>query len=171
MVKNIRFFRSFLLESRVFFLWVVIGITTILSVLLFWDFSAIYVLMPIIVFLFSVHVRFSNVVTYSLALFEVFLLYTFLFFGIISPTSPISTLIFIFLLPMIIIGNTYFWEESQKYDFAIMHYASIAFGAIFFLYSSLFITWEKSSFIFYSFGFLLLATLFFLSYFRFYRKK
>lgn len=163
------FFDRFRLVSRVFLLWMIIGATLILSVSLFWDFTAIYFLIVFIVFLFSVHIRFSNIVAYSLAIAEMFLLYAFLFISLLGPAMPFFSLIFIFFFPMILIASTYFWEENQKYDFAIMHYSGIIFSIAFFVYSLIFITWENS-FIFSSFGFLLLAAEFFLSYFRFYKK-
>ena len=155
------FFDIFLNISRVFFLSVILASVGILSVTIFSHFASIYFLIIIAIFLFSVHIRFSNLVTYSTAIFIIYFMYGFVFLS----------LMFIFFFPILIIANTYFWEEKQQYDFAIMHYASIAFSGIFFLYALVFMKWEASSFVFSSFGFFLLAGLFFLSYFRFRTKK
>lgn len=168
--EKYKFFQPFFHLSRVFSLFVILGATALLSLLIFWNFSSIYFLLIFAVFLFSVHVRFSNIISYSMAIFVVYFLYGFVFLSLLSTESPLSSLLFIFFFPLLVIGNTYFWEEKQKYDFAIIHYSSIAFAWIFFLYTILFMNWEKSTFIFSSFGFLLLALLFFLSYFRFYKK-
>lgn len=165
------FFRAFFEISRVFFLSVVLGSALILLGCIFWNFASIYFLIIFAIFLFSVHIRFSNVVAYSSAIFIVFFLYWFVFLSLLSADSPFTSLIFIFFFPLFIIGNTYFWEEKQKYDFLIIHYASIGFAGLLFLYSLIFIAWNSSFMVFASFGFLLLALLFFLSYFRFRTKK
>lgn len=70
-----------------------------------------------------------------------YLLYTFLFFGLIREGAIFSTLVFIYFFPLVIIMNTYFWEEKQKYDFAIIHYTSILFSIIFLLYTLIFLSW------------------------------
>lgn len=164
------FFAPFFEPSRVFLLWSILGFIASLSLVLFFDFSAIYFLILGTIFLFSVHIRFSNLVTYSFGIWEIFLLYSFLFFSLLLVDSVFSSLVFIFFLPLLLIGNTFFWQEKQKYDFPIIHYSSIGFAAIFFAYALIFLKWEQSSFLFASFGSLLLALLFFLSYFRFYKK-
>lgn len=165
------FFDVFLNISRVFFLSVILASVGILSVTIFSHFASIYFLIIIAIFLFSVHIRFSNLVTYSTAIFIIYFTYGFVFLSLLSTNSVLSSIMFIFFFPILIITNTYFWEEKQQYDFAIMHYASIAFSGIFFLYALVFMKWEASSFVFSSFGFFLLAGLFFLSYFRFRAKK
>ena len=165
------FFDVFLNISRVFFLSVILASVGILSVTIFSHFASIYFLIIIAIFLFSVHIRFSNLVTYSTAIFIIYFMYGFVFLSLLSTNSVLSSLMFIFFFPILIITNTYFWEEKQQYDFAIMHYASIAFSGLFFLYALIFMKWEASSFVFSSFGFFLLAGLFFLSYFRFRTKK
>lgn len=165
------FFAPFLKVSRIFFLSVVLGVVALLSVLIFWNFSSIYFLLVFVLFLLSVHMRFSNVVAYGAAIATVFWLYGFVFVSLLSVHSVFNSLIFIYFLSLLAIGNTYFWKEKQQYDFMILHYVSIAFSAIGFGYALIFLDWWKGSFIFSSFGFLLLAALFFLSYFRFYYKK
>jgi hypothetical protein len=120
-----------------------------------------------IVFLFLIHIRFSNYIALSGAIFGTFFLYSMIFFPLISTTSLISTLLFVFFLPLCIIGNTYFWEERFPYDLKMLHYSSIAFSGIFTLYSLFFLPWwgillYAVSFSIFSLGFLL-----FLSYFRF----
>lgn len=165
-----RFFIPFFEISRVFLLWGILILSVIIAACLFFDFSAIYFIVIGVIFLFSVHIRFSNIIAYSLAIVEIFLLYWFLFFSLLSPKSVFSSLLFVFFLSIILIGNTYFWEEKQKYDFAIIHYSAILFSIVFFVYSLIFIPREGNSFLFSSFGILLLALLFFLSYFRFHKK-
>ena len=94
-----------------------------------------------IVFLFLIHIRFSNYIALSGAIFGTFFLYSMIFFPLISTSSLISTLLFVFFLPLCIIGNTYFWEERFSYDLKMLHYSSIAFSSIFTLYSLFFLPW------------------------------
>lgn len=165
-----RFFEPFFQLSRVFFLIIVLLSTAILSLSIFWNFESIYFLLLFVVFLFSIHIRFSNIISYIFAIFVVYWLYWYIFFSLLWEKSVTTSLIFIYFLPMLMIMNTYFWKEKQKYDFAILHYASIIFSALFFVYSLIFLKWWEWNFLFSSFGMFLLAGLFFLSYFRFRNK-
>lgn len=140
--------------------------------LIFWTlFSTItlpYILLiPVTLFFFSIHLRYSNYIAYGIALGIVFLLYSILFITLLSPTSLLSTFLFLFFLPFLIIGTTYFWEESHEYDFIILHYSSILFSGIYSIYSILFIWWGQNIFFMISSCIFGLALLFFLSYFRF----
>lgn len=167
----IKIFTNFLQESKIFFLAGTLFFSLLFIWLFFWDFSVIYFLIISIIFFISVHIRFSNIVCYTSAIFLIFFIYTSLFISIFSTKSVFFSLIFIFLLPIVMISNTYFWKEKQKYDFAIIHYSSIAFSVIFIIYSYLFFDWWKSNIVFSSFSLILLAILFYLSYFRFYKKS
>lgn len=167
----IKIFTNFLQESKIFFLAGTLFFSLLFIWLFFWDFSVIYFLIISIIFFISVHIRFSNIICYTSAIFLIFFIYTSLFISIFSTKSVFFSLIFIFLLPIVMISNTYFWKEKQKYDFAIIHYSSIAFSVIFIIYSYLFFDWWKSNIVFSSFSLILLAILFYLSYFRFYKKS
>jgi len=164
------FFESFLVESRTFSLSFSILSAIVLVILSFFTFESIYFLIPLMIFFFSVHTRFSNVVAYGAGIFVIYFLYAQVFFSLISPASLSSTLTFIFFFPLAVILNTYFWEERYHLDFMIIHYSSIAFSALFFLYALIFIPWEGGRILFTSFSTLLLALLFTLSYFRFHKK-
>lgn len=161
------FFAPFLREARIFLLSLTLIVSACLSLMIFFDFSGIYFLIPLLIFFFSVHTRYSNVVAYGGGIFLLYFLYGHLFFSLISPDFLFSTLVFIYFFPLLIIINTYFWEERYRYDFMIIHYSSIAFSIIFFLYSLFFIPWQEWRLLFTSFAILLLALMFSLSYFRF----
>ena len=169
--KRGSFFESFLLESRTFSLsFTIFGALLLMGMTFFW-FDSIYFLVPLMIFFFSVHARFSNLVAYGAGIGVIYFLYAQVFFSLISPTSLSSTLIFIFFFPLAIILNTYFWEERYRWDFMIIHYSSIGFSIIFFLYTLIFVPWEGGRVLFTSFSTLLLAALFSLSYFRFHKKN
>lgn len=143
----------------------------VLSLLVFQDFAAVYFLFPVMLFLFSVHIRFSNLIAYGSAIYLLYFLYGFLFISLLSVESLLTSLIFIFLFPIILIGNTYFWDEKQPHDFIILHYSSIGFSGIFFVYAGTFIFWNtEHSLLFTAFSVFLLAFLFTLSYFRFHTR-
>lgn len=169
-VRYLSFFENFLKEARIFFLILILIFVLSLSILLFFHFSVIYFLMWSIIFLISVHIRFFNIVAYISGISLVYLLYIYLFHSLLVSNSLLFVLVFMFFLPLILIGNTYFWKEKQKYDFIILHYSSIGFVILVSLYVFFFISWWERGFIFTSLTLLLLAILFFLSYFRFYKK-
>lgn len=120
-----------------------------------------------IVFLFLIHIRFSNYIALSGAVFWTFFLYSIIFFSLMSVGSLLSTLLFIFFLPLCIIGNTYFWEERFPYDLKVLHYSSIAFSLIFTVYAIIFIPWWSIILFVFALSLFLLGFLLFLSYFRF----
>lgn len=161
------FFEPYLQITRAFFLTVVLIVAFFLVGFSFSTFESIYFLIPLILFLFSVHIRYGNVVSYGSGTLLLFFLYSFVFHSLLSSGSIFTTFIFVFFFSFVLIGNTYFWEEKQQYDFAIIHYSSILFSVFSFLYSIFFLHWESSLFIFLSFWIFLLAGLFVLSYFRF----
>ncbi len=104
-------------------------------------FHFVYVLPIFAIFLFSIHMRYSNYIAYSTAIIVVFFLYGYLFYSLIFLPDLISALLFIFFFPLCIIGNTYFWEERYSYDFSLLHYSSIGFSIITGLYSLFFVSW------------------------------
>lgn len=161
------FFKKFRVMSRIFFLIVSIVAALILLGNLFFEFSSIYYLFLLVIFFLSTHIRFSNIITFVGALSILFILYSYLFVSLIRADSLFSSLLFIYFLPAILIVQSYFWNERQKYDFIIIHYMSIGFSVLFFLYSILLAWWNQNNTIFISLSVFLLAALMFLSYFRF----
>lgn len=128
---------------------------------------SILALFGIIVFYFSIHVRYSNYVTYSLALLLIFYIYTLLFGSLLIAGGLFSVFLFIFFLPLLIIGNTYFWEQRESYDFIILHYSSIGFSVLTSLYTIFFLPWGNTIFLILFSCIFGIALLFFMSYFRF----
>lgn len=120
-----------------------------------------------IIFLFFTHIRYSNYIALFGAIFWIFFLYSLVFASLLTPTSILSTLLFIFFLPLCIIGNTYFWEERFEYDFKSLHYSSILFSVIFSAYSLVFLSWGSMIMYILSLSVFSLGFLLFLSYFRF----
>lgn len=161
------FFTPFLLTSRIYVLVAFILVYTLSIVWAFFDMSYYGFIGIGILFLFFIHIRYSNYVTFSAAIFWIFYLYSLIFFSLITPVSLLSTLLFIFFLPFCIIGNTYFWEEKFPYDLRVLHYSSIIFSALFSLYALIFIPWWWAIFFTFSLSIFSLGFLLFLSYFRF----
>jgi hypothetical protein len=111
--------------------------------LVFLSFSTLtlpfFLLSTLMIFFLSIHVRYSNYVTYSIGLLIIYFLYSLFFISLLSSGVLFSVLIFIFFLPFLLIGITYFWEERFEYDFMILHYSSILFSGIYSIYSLFFI--------------------------------
>lgn len=162
-----RFFIQFLEPSKIFTLSLsIISLITLLG-WSFYDFTTLYPVVVLCIFFFSVHIRYSNYITFWLAIFSLLFVYSRVFSGMIDGSTFISTMLFIFFLPLIIVGTTYFWKEKYLYDFAMLHYSSIAFSIIFSLYSIFFVWWGALILYVVSSCIFLLGVLFFLSYFRF----
>lgn len=162
-----RYFQPFLPISKVYVL-IAFLISYIMS--LGWalfDVSFYGFILVGIVFLFLIHIRYSNYIALSGAIFGTFFLYSLVFFPLLSTTSLLSTLLFVFFLPLCIIWNTYFWEERFPYDLKVLHYSSIGFSVIFSLYSLIFLAWWDMIFFAFSLSIFCLGFLLFLSYFRF----
>jgi hypothetical protein len=135
------------------------------------DSLAIIILSITVLFFLSVHRRFTNYVVYIVAILEVFLVYSLLFSGLLVHPDMTSVFLFLFFLPLLLIASTYLWDESHKYDFVILHYWSIAFSVLYSLYSIFLMSWGNNLLFVISFCIFGIAMLFFLSYFRFPRKK
>lgn len=165
---KIPIFYRFLEPTRVLLLSILLGIagTLMISPLISY-FQFVWFLPVITVFLFSIHIRYSNYVSYSVAIVTLFFLYTYLFLPLLISPDLLSSLLFIFFFSLCIIGNTYFWEERYPYDFSILHYSSIAFSAFSLFYSLIFIAWWTGLTLFLACSLFLFAILFLLSYFRF----
>ncbi len=161
------YFRAFLPISRIY---VLIAFLFSYIVSLWWAFfhPSFYGFIFIgIVFLFLIHIRYSNYIALSGAVFGIFFLYSLIFFPLITTSSLLSTLLFVFFLPLCIIWNTYFWEERFPYDFKMLHYSSILFSTIFSFYSLIFLSWWGLIYFNLSLSVFCLGFLLTLSYFRF----
>lgn len=141
LMPRYKFFTQFLEPSKMFTLFLIILSVVGLLGWSFFDFSTLYIVVLLLVFLFSVHVRYSNYIAFGLAIFSLLFVYSKVFSAMITPESFVSTILFIFFLPATIIGNTYFWKEKYKYDFAVLHYSSITFSILFSIYAIFFIGW------------------------------
>ncbi len=162
-----KYFTPFLLLSRVYVLTAFLVTYLIGIVWAFFEPSFyVYVLVGI-VFLFLVHIRYSNYISLFNAIFGTFFLYSIVFSPLLTTTSLLSALLFIFFLPLCIIWNTYFWEERFPYDLKVLHYSSISFSVVYSVYSLIFIPWWDMIFFALSLSIFALGFLLFLSYFRF----
>ncbi len=160
-------FRKFFASARIFFLIVLILSSIPVLFLSISSFSLVFLLTCITIFLFSVHIRYSNYVCFWGGIFLIYFIYTIIFFSLLTTGSLLSALLFVFFLPLCIIGNTYFWEQRFEYDFTFLHYSSIAFSVIFSLYSTLFVPWWSLLPFYLSLSLFLFWILSLLSYFRF----
>ena len=168
LIPRIRLFRDFTLSSRIFLLSLLLGLTWVLMISPFFSYFHFVYFLPIFAtFLFSIHIRYCNYISYSVATVVVFFLYSYLFYSLLLLPDLLSALLFIFFFSLCIIGNTYFWEERYPYDFSLLHYSSIGFSIVTGLYSLFFVVWWAWLTLFLACFLFLLAVLFLLSYFRF----
>ena len=141
-IPHIPLFHEFIESSRILLLSLLLGFTGILMISpIFSYFHFVYFLPIFAVSLFSIHIRYCNYISYSIATFVVFFLYSYLFYSLLLIPDLLSALLFIFFFPLCIIGNTYFWEERYLYDFPLLHYSSIGFSIVTGLYSLFIVTW------------------------------
>lgn len=139
---RIPIFDNFIEPSRVSLLTLLLGSTLILMISpLISYYHFVWFLSIFAVFLFSIHIRYSNYVSYLLGIVTLFFLYTNLFSSLILLPDILSSLLFIFFFSLCIIGNTYFWEERYPYDFSLLHYSSIGYSTITTIYSLFFVVW------------------------------
>lgn len=165
---KIPIFHQFIESTRVLLLTLLLWFSVILMISpLISYFHFVWFLPIITVFLFSIHIRYSNYISYSVWIITLFFLYSYLFLPLLTLPDLISSLLFIFFFPICIIGNTYFWEERYPYDFSLLHYSSIGFSTITVVYSLIFIAWWTGLTLFLACSLFLFAILFLLSYFRF----
>lgn len=164
----IRFFHRFIEPSRVLFLTLLLLLSGVLMLSPLFSYYGFVWILPIYsIFLFSVHIRYSNYIAYAVALFTLFFLYSYLFYPLLISSNILSSLLFTFFFPFCIIGSTYFWQERYPYDFSLLHYSSIGFSALTSLYSLIFVAWGGHITLVLAYSLFLLAALFLLSYFRF----
>jgi hypothetical protein len=112
MIPRLVFFDRFVEESRVLLLTTLLFLSTVLMISpVFGYFHFVYFLPVSLVFLYSIHMRYCNYISYSIATVLVFFLYTYLFSSLLQSSELIGNLLFVFFFPLCIIANTYFWEE------------------------------------------------------------
>lgn len=160
-------FQKFFTSARIFFLIFLILLSIPVLFLSISSFPLIFLLICIAIFLFSVHIRYSNYVCFWSGIFFIYFIYTVIFISLLTTGSLLSALLFVFFLPLCIIGNTYFWDQRFEYDFTFLHYSSIAFSVIFSLYSIFFVPWWALLPFYLSLSLFLFWILSLLSYFRF----
>ncbi len=166
-IPKISFFKEFLIESKITTLWLILFSNIGIMSLSIFDFTFFPVIIIALLFLLSVHSRYCNYVSFVVGILSVFFLYGDIFSSLITATSIFSSLLFVFFLPLCIIGSTYFWDEKFPYDFSILHYTSIAFSSIFSLFIIFFVWWGSLFFFLISGIIFLTGILLLLSYFRF----
>jgi hypothetical protein len=130
------------------------------------DSFAIWLLALTVLFFLSIHRRYTNYVVYVIAVFEIFFIYSLVFLDLLHASELTSLSLFIFFLPILVIGSTFFYDEAHIYDFPLLHYSSIAFSMIFSIYAIFFIWWGGDILLVISLCVFGIALLFFLSYFR-----
>lgn len=160
--SSIEFFQYFSLFAILLFLpfIVFIAFMTIQA-------EAIFILIAIALFSLSIHTRYTNYIVFIVSILDVYFIYSLLFSDLIIHPSISSLFLFIFFLPILLIGTTYFWEEQHQYDFLILHYTSIGFSIIYSLYIIFFVSWWGDLLFITSLCVFGIALLLFLSYFRF----
>ncbi len=167
-IQKIKLFFDFIEPTRVLLLTLLLIFSVVFMISpLFSYFHFVWFLPIFSIFLFSIHIRYSNYISYILAISILFYIYSYLFSPLLLSPDLLSNLLFIFFFPLCIIGNTYFWEERFPYDFSLLHYSSIGYSTITILYSLFFIAWWTWLTLFLACSLFLLAVLFLLSYFRF----
>ena len=167
-MPRVRILQQFTEPSRVLLLSILLWLSVLLMFSpIFSYFHFVYFLPIFPLFLFSIHVRYCNYISYSVAIVVLFFLYSYLFSSLLYIPDLLSALLFIFFFSFCIIGNTYFWEEKYPYDFSLLHYTSIGFSSVGALYSLFFVAWGVWFSLFLACSLFLLAGLFLLSYFRF----
>lgn len=164
---RISFFREYEYQTRVFLLVVLMALLWISLFLSFSFQNLVFLIFFLTIFLFSIHIRYCNYSTFFLGIFSLFFLYSYIFYPLITTSSLFSTLLFVFFLPLCIIGNTYFWEEKNPDDIKILHTSSIAFSVIFSLYAIVFFPWWQMILFVLSACIFLVGFLFTVSYFRY----
>ncbi len=168
-IPKITTFRNYGVISKYFWL-----LSSFLSVLLLYYYSfeyfsfSIALLAMFTIFHIGVHFRYGNYLAFLMGIVSIYFIYTKSFFPMIlgtwnEATGFFSAVMFLYFLPIGMIGSTFFWKQEYEYDYAFIHYFSIIFSIVFSLYH----TWvagfnmlEVSLLLFF------LSLLFFFSYIR-----
>ncbi len=167
-LPKIQIFIKFLEPTRILLLTILLCLCWVLMFSPFFSYFHFVSFLSIFsIYLFSIHIRYSNYISYTLAIITLFYIYTYLFSPLLLLPDITSSLLFIFFFSLCIIGNTYFWEERDPYDFSFLHYSSIGYSIFTTIYSLVFVAWWANLTIFIACSLFLLAILFLLSYFRF----
>ena len=169
---KINLYKPYSIPIRYFSLFLIITLTPVLYYTTFSFLSeSIFILSNLLFFFFSLHTRYGNQVAYILGLLTVYFIYSVLFFWLLQSGSISSVLLFLFFLPLVLIGMTYFIEESHEYDFLMLHYSAIGFSILFSFYTLFFIGWGGDLLFLVSFCIFWVALLFFMSYLYFYNHQ
>ena len=169
---KINLYKPYSIPIRYFSLFLIITLTPVLYYTTFSFLSeSIFILSILLFFFFSLHTRYGNQVAYILGLLTVYFIYSVLFFWLLQSGSISSVLLFLFFLPLVLIGMTYFIEESHEYDFLMLHYSAIGFSILFSFYTLFFIGWGGDLLFLVSFCIFWVALLFFMSYLYFYNHQ
>ncbi len=144
----------------------------ILPILLYLAFTTvqsliIFLLIGMVIFFLSIHIRYTNYIVFLMSIILTYSLYGLIFIDLLLDPTIFSSFLFIFFLPILLIGMTYFFEEQHQYDFMILHYSSLFFSTIFSFYSIFFVPWGENLLFITSLSFFGGALLLFMSYFRF----
>lgn len=90
-------FSNYIESIRIFLLTLLLFLATIQIVAVFFPYFYFVWFLPIFALaLFSIHIRYSNYISYSLAILIIFFLYTYLFYWLIEWPDLFSSLLFIF---------------------------------------------------------------------------
>lgn len=163
---HIHLFRRYEILSRYVGLILSYGTIMMFAFLSFDDlFASLVCLMLLFLFHLSVHIRFENYISFWAAGLALYFVYASIFHGMLIPEVWFfSALMFLFFLPFLLIGLSYFYEEEHTHDLVFLHYGSIAFsilGSVYYLVSL-----GRFSLVHVSIFALILSGLFFLSYIR-----
>lgn len=114
-----------------------------------------------------IHNLYENYISYCFAIVNIFILYSYIFISLFLGDSFFQSFLFIYFLPIVLIGSSYFWVQKYQYDFIILHYLSILSSIVFSIYYLFFISSTSDVVFFGSFFLFGISTLSFMSYFRF----
>lgn len=128
---------------------------------------AFLILAPIIAMFVYIHNLYENYISYCFAIVNIFILYSYIFISLFLGDSFFQSFLFIYFLPIVLIGSSYFWVQKYQYDFIILHYLSILSSIVFSIYYLFFISSTSDVVFFGSFFLFGISTLSFMSYFRF----
>ncbi|EKD44130.1 MAG: hypothetical protein ACD_71C00229G0002 [uncultured bacterium (gcode 4)] len=133
---SIRIFNQFKHISRIvgIFMGYILSLSIIFSILIE-SFSLFYVCMAIIsmIYQYSIYRFFKNYISYVVFLLTFVFLYVKIFF-IFWINSLASSLVFIFLLPSIFVGVSYFIQNKYPKEIYILHFIGIGLGSLALIY-------------------------------------
>lgn len=102
-LPKIPYFTEFHKTTRILLLILILFISIFMAYTALSSISLLTVLFLVILFLFSVHIRYGNSVCLIVGISYVYFIYSVLFFPLLQTGSIVSILLFIFFLPLCII--------------------------------------------------------------------